>query len=191
MVADMSSDILSEPFEVSDFGLIYAGAQKNAGAAGMTIVIVRDDLMGSPLPKTPTMMNYQIHADKQSLYNTPGSYAIYISGLVFEWLLQLGGVAEMEQRNKAKAKVLYECLDHSRIFRATVKPPHRSRMNIPFLLPSEALDRRFIREAEAAGFVTLKGHSSVGGMRASIYNAMPLEGVERLVDFMMAFEKNL
>lgn len=188
LVADMSSNILGQVYDVSDFGVIYAGAQKNIGPAGMAIVIVRDDLLGKALDITPTMFNYQIHAEAGSRYNTPPCFAIYLSGKVFEWLLDLGGVPAIEEINREKASWLYEFLDNSRIFNSTVKDPYRSIMNVPFVLPSEEMDAKFIKEATQAGLSTLKGHRTVGGMRASIYNAMPPEGVKKLVDFMKKFE---
>ncbi|RMG59065.1 MAG: 3-phosphoserine/phosphohydroxythreonine transaminase [Bacteroidetes bacterium] len=188
LVADMSSNILSQVYRVEDFGLIYAGAQKNIGPAGVTIVIVRRDLLGQVLPATPKMFEYQIHADNDSMYNTPPTYGIYMAGLVFEWVLSQGGVAAMEARNREKAALLYDFLDGSELFSSTVQGAARSIMNVPFLLPSDELNAQFIAEADAAGLKTLKGHRSVGGMRASIYNAMPREGVVALVDFMKAFE---
>lgn len=189
LVADMSSNILSQEYDVSKFGLIYAGAQKNIGPAGVTIVIVRKDLLGRALEVTPTMLNYQTHADNGSMFNTPPCYTIYMAGLVFEWLLEKGGVPAMEKFNKEKAAILYDFLDNSRLFSGTVEKKDRSIMNIPFITSNEDLDARFIAEASATGFKTLKGHRSVGGMRASIYNAMPKEGVEKLVGFMEKFEK--
>jgi phosphoserine aminotransferase len=189
LVADMSSDILSKPYDVSKFALIYAGAQKNIGPAGLTIVIVREDLLGKALDITPTMMNYKIHADEDSMYNTPPCYTIYIAGLVFEWMLANGGVEAMEKKNRKKAAILYDYLDQSKLFKATVNGPERSIMNIPFVTGNDALDEKFIAEASKRGLKTLKGHRSVGGMRASIYNAFPVEGVQTLVDFMQEFEK--
>lgn len=189
LVADMSSDILSKEYDVTKFGLIYAGAQKNIGPAGVTIVIVREDLIGHPLDITPTMLNYKIHADEGSMYNTPPCYTIYIAGLVFEWMLENGGVKAMEKLNREKAAILYDYLDQSKLFKGTVEPRSRSLMNIPFITGSEELDTKFISEASKKGLKTLKGHRSVGGMRASIYNAMPREGVEALVSFMKEFEK--
>lgn len=189
LVADMSSNILSQVYDVSKFGLIYAGAQKNAGPAGATIVIIREDLMGTAMPITPTMLNYKTHADEGSMYNTPPCYAIYIMGLVFNWLLRKGGISAMEKENKAKAALLYDYLDQSAMFKGTVDKADRSLMNIPFVTGNEELDARFISEASKAGLKQLKGHRSVGGMRASIYNAMPHEGVVALVDFMRNFEK--
>jgi len=191
LVADMSSDFLSRPMDVSQFGLIYAGAQKNAGPAGLTMVIIREDLIGSALPITPIMLNYEVAAKANSLYNTPPCFAIYGAGLVFRWLLDNGGLQAAEQRNREKANVLYHFLDQSKFFRAVVKPPHRSLMNIPFLLKDDALNTRFLQETEAAGMVNLKGHRSTGGMRASLYNAMPLEGVQKLTALMADFEKRM
>ena len=188
IVADASSNILSETFEVQKFGIIYAGAQKNIAPAGLTIVIIREDLIGKALPITPFMFNYKTHADEKSLYNTPPCYCIYIAKLVFEWLKNLGGVGAMQKINEQKAAALYEFLDNSTMFKGTAEKSSRSLMNIPFTSPSEERDKKFIKEATAAGFVNLKGHRSVGGMRASIYNAMPLEGVTALVTFMKNFE---
>jgi phosphoserine aminotransferase len=188
LVADMSSDILSRPVDVSRFGLIYAGAQKNIGPAGLTIVIVRDDLIGQVAPKTPVMLDYKTHADNDSMYNTPPTYGIYIAGLVFQWLKKQGGLASIEKHNAAKAKLLYDYLDQSRFFVSPVRREDRSRMNVPFTLKDAALDEEFLKGAKQRGMVQLKGHRSVGGMRASIYNAMPIEGVQRLVDYMREFE---
>ena len=190
LVADASSCILSGPLDVSKFGLLYAGAQKNMGPAGLTVVIVREDLIGGAMEKTPTMLNYKTHADNGSMFNTPPCYAIYICMLVLDWLKNtVGGLSEMEKINRRKAGVLYDFLDRSRLFRGTVVPEARSIMNVPFVPGDAAMDAKFIAEAAAADFVNLKGHRSVGGMRASIYNAMPVEGVEKLVDFMAGFEK--
>ena len=189
LVADMSSNILSQVYDVSKFALIYAGAQKNAGPAGATIVIIREDLLGHAMPVTPTMLNYKTHADEGSMYNTPPCYAIYIMGLVFNWLQQKGGIAAIEKENKEKAALLYNYLDQSAMFKGTVDKADRSLMNIPFVTGNEELDAKFISEASKAGLKQLKGHRSVGGMRASIYNAMPREGVVALVDFMRNFEK--
>jgi phosphoserine aminotransferase len=188
LVADMSSNILSEVYDVTKFGLIYAGAQKNIAPAGVTVVIIRDDLLGKALPITPTMFNYKIHADEKSLYNTPPCYCVYIAKLVFEWIKHQGGVPAIQKINEQKARMLYEFLDNSKMFKGTVAPENRSLMNIPFTSPHEETDKLFIKEAAAAGFVNLKGHRSVGGMRASIYNAMPFDGVKKLVDFMEKFE---
>jgi len=189
LVADMSSHFLSRPIDVSPFGLIYAGAQKNVGPAGLTIVVVRDDLLGKAQKGTPSVMDYQLQAQADSMLNTPASYSIYIAGLVFKWLKALGGVLEIEKRNIAKAKQLYDFLDTSRFFRNPVAKEDRSRMNIPFTLADARLDEEFLKGATKQGMVQLKGHRSVGGMRASIYNAMPIEGVQRLVDYMREFEK--
>ena len=188
LVADMSSNILGQVYDVSRFGLIYAGAQKNIGPAGLTIVIVREKLLGHALEITPTMFNYKTHADNASLYNTPPCYTIYIAGLVFEWLLDLGGVAAIEKINREKAAILYKYLDESKLFKSTVHDPYRSIMNIPFVLPNDELNDKFIKEASREGLKTLKGHRTVGGMRASIYNAMPKDGLTKLVAFMKKFE---
>lgn len=191
LVADMSSCILSEPVDVSKFGVIYAGAQKNMGPAGLTVVIIREDLIGKAMDVTPTMFNYQIHADNDSLYNTPPTYAIYICKLVLEWIKnEIGGLQKMKERNEKKAKILYDFLDSSKMFKGTVEKEVRSIMNIPFVTGSDELDKKFVAEAAARGLINLKGHRTVGGMRASIYNAMPVEGVEALVDFMKEFEAN-
>ena len=189
LVADMSSNILSRQMDVSKFGLIYAGAQKNIGPAGLTIVIVRDDLIGQTLPGTPTMFDYKLQADNESMYNTPPTYGVYIASLVFQWLKAQGGVAAIEKINRAKAQILYDALDASSFFTSHVAKENRSLMNIPFTLKDAALDSEFLKGAEARGMVQLKGHRSVGGMRASIYNAMPVEGVQALVDWMQEFEK--
>lgn len=190
LVADVSSCFLSEPVDVSAYGMLYAGVQKNVGPAGTQIVIIREDLLTDDvLPGTPTMMKYKVHADNDSLYNTPPCYGIYICGKVFKWLLKNGGLEAMKQTNEKKAKLLYDFLDGSKLFRGTVRKEDRSLMNVPFVTGSEELDAEFIKEATAAGFVNLKGHRTVGGMRASIYNAMPMEGVEKLVAFMEEFEK--
>ena len=189
LVADMSSHLLSERLDIQRFGLIYAGAQKNMGPAGVTVVIIRDDLIGDAHPLTPTMLRYQTAVNSRSLYNTPPCYVIYMVGLVLTWLLENGGIEAAERRNKEKAGLLYAYLDQSRLFSAMVEEPHRSLMNIPFVLPDEALTTRFLSEAEAAGLVNLKGYRSVGGMRASLYNAFPFEGVQALVRFMAAFEE--
>ncbi len=191
LVADMSSCILSEPVDVSKFGVIYAGAQKNMGPAGLTVVIIREDLIGKAMDVTPTMFNYQIHADNDSLYNTPPTYAIYICKLVLEWIKnEIGGLQKMKERNEKKAKILYDFLDSSKMFKGTVEKEVRSIMNIPFVTGSDELDKKFVAEAAARGLINLKGHRTFGGMRASIYNAMPVEGVEALVDFMKEFEAN-
>ena len=188
LVADMSSNILSRPVDVSRYGLIYGGAQKNIGPAGLTIVIVREDLLGQALPATPSAFDYKTVADNDSMYNTPPTYAIYIAGLVFKWLQAQGGLAAMEAKNRAKAALLYDYLDTTGFYRAPVARDCRSLMNVPFKLKDEALDAAFLKGAEARGMVQLKGHRSVGGMRASIYNAMPLEGVMALVAYMKEFE---
>ena len=189
LVADMSSNILSRVIDVSKFGLIYGGAQKNIGPAGLTIVIVREDLLGETVPGTPTMMDYKIHAENDSMYNTPPTYGIYMAGLVFKWLKRNGGLAQMEAVNIAKANMLYECLDASSFYHCPVAQADRSRMNVPFTLKDPALDEAFLKEAKARGLVQLKGHRLAGGMRASIYNAMPIEGVKALVDLMKDFER--
>ena len=189
LVADISSCILSEPIDVSKFGILYAGAQKNVAPAGLTIVIIREDLIGKAQDITPTMLNYQTHSDNGSMFNTPPCYCIYIAGLVFKWIKSLGGLEKMKELNEKKAKLLYDFLDSSKLFRGTVCKDDRSLMNVPFVTGNEELDAKFVKEAAAAGFVNLKGHRSVGGMRASIYNAMPLEGVMALVDFMRKFEE--
>ena len=188
LVADMSSNILSREIDVSKFALIYAGAQKNIGPAGLTLVIVREDLLGNVVAGTPTMLDYKVHADNDSMYNTPPTYAMYIAGLVFQWLKKNGGIAAMEANNIAKAKLLYAAIDASNgFYTCPVAVSDRSRMNVPFTLKDAALDGAFVKQAEAAGLLQLKGHRSVGGMRASIYNAMPLEGVAALVAFMQQF----
>lgn len=188
LVADMSSNILSQEYKIEDFGLIYAGAQKNIGPAGLTIVIVRKDLIGKELDHTPLMFKYATHSEKKSAYNTPPCFAIYMAGLVFDWTLENGGVAAMEKRNRAKAQLLYDFFDKSALFEATVKAPDRSIMNVTFKTDTQELDGQFIAEAEQMGLKTLKGYRTVGGMRASIYNPMPIEGVQALVDFMVDFE---
>lgn len=188
LVADMSSDIMSRPIDVSRYGLIYAGAQKNMGPSGVTLVIVREDLLGHALPICPSAFNYKTQADADSMYNTPPTYAIYIAGLVFKYIKQQGGLKAVEEHNKAKAKVLYDFLDESRFFRNPVAPEDRSLMNVPFKLKDESLDEAFLKGAQARGMIQLKGHRSVGGMRASIYNAMPIEGVKALVAYMKEFE---
>jgi phosphoserine aminotransferase len=189
LVTDASSHILSRAIDVSRFGLIYAGAQKNIGPAGLTIVIVRDDLIGQALPTTPEVFNYKVQADADSMINTPPTYAIYIAGLVFQWLKSLGGLAKMEQVNVAKAALLYDYLDQTEFYHSPVAKDDRSRMNIPFTLRNAELDAAFLKAAEGNGLTQLKGHRSVGGMRASIYNAMPMEGVRTLIDFMRDFER--
>ncbi len=190
LVADVSSCFLSEPVDVSKYGVIYGGVQKNIGPAGVVIVIIREDLITEDvLPGTPTMLKYKIHADNASLYNTPPAYGIYICGKVFKWLKAKGGLEAMKEYNEKKAKILYDYLDESKLFKGTVRKEDRSLMNVPFVTGDEELDAKFVKEAAAAGFVNLKGHRTVGGMRASIYNAMPIEGVEKLVAFMKEFEK--
>ncbi len=190
LVADMSSNILSESIDVSKFGVIFAGAQKNIGQAGLTIVIIREDLIGNASEQTPTLLNYKIQADNDSMANTPPCYAIYMAGLVFEWIKQKGGLTAIQKINKEKANILYDYLDSSKIFSSPVKKENRSLMNVPFITGNEDLDAKFIAEATKKGLKTLKGHRTVGGMRASIYNAMPIEGVKALVEFMEEFEKN-
>ena len=191
LVSDVSSMFLSEPMDVSKYGVLWGGVQKNVGPAGVTIVVIRDDLIREDvLPGTPTMLRYKTHADAKSLYNTPPCYNIYVCGLVFKWLKEMGGLSVMKERNEQKAKILYDYLDQSAMFRGTVAPKDRSLMNIPFITGDADLDAKFIAEASAAGFKNLKGHRTVGGMRASLYNAMPQEGVVKLVEFMDAFEKN-
>jgi phosphoserine aminotransferase len=187
LVCDMSSNIVSRAIDVSKYGLIYAGAQKNIGPAGLTIVIVRDDLVGKAVPTPPAMLNYQTHVDAESMYNTPPTYAIYIAGLVFQWLKRNGGVAAMEQKNVEKAKILYDYLDSTDFYRNPVARSDRSRMNVPFTLKDAGLDEEFLKGAKTRGMVQLKGHRSVGGMRASIYNAMPVDGVRALVEYMKEF----
>ena len=189
LVADMSSCILSRPMDVSKFGLIYAGAQKNIGPAGVTVVIVRDDLIGQTVAGTPTMFDYKTHADNESMYNTPPTYGIYIAGLVFKLLKAQGGLEAMERQNVLKANLLYDYMDATDFYNSPVAKENRSRMNVPFTLKDAALDEDFLKGAKARGLVQLKGHRSVGGMRASIYNAMPVEGVRALVDYMKEFEK--
>ena len=190
LVADVSSCFLSEPVDVTKYGIIYGGVQKNIGPAGMVIAIIREDLITEDvLPGTPTMLTYKTHADADSLYNTPNCYCIYMCGKVFKWLKKNGGLAAMKEKNEKKAAILYDYLDQSRLFHGTVEKKDRSLMNVPFVTGDKELDARFVKEAEAAGFVNLKGHRTVGGMRASIYNAMPLEGVEALVAFMKKFEE--
>ncbi len=189
LVADVSSCFLSEPVDVSKYGVIYGGVQKNIGPAGVVICIIREDLITEDvLPGTPTMLRYKIHADNNSLYNTPPAYGIYICGKVFQWLKKRGGLAAMKEYNEKKAKILYDFLDESKLFKGTVEKKDRSLMNVPFVTGDEELDAKFVKEAKAAGFENLKGHRSVGGMRASIYNAMPIEGVEKLVAFMKELE---
>ena len=190
LVSDVSSCFLSEPINVSDYGIVYGGVQKNIGPAGMVISIVREDLITDDvMPFTPTMMKFKTHADAGSMYNTPNCYCIYMCGKVFKWIKSIGGLSAMKERNEAKAKILYDFLDQSEMFSGTVVKEDRSLMNVPFVTGNKELDTKFVKEAEAAGFVNLKGHRTVGGMRASIYNAMPIEGVEALVKFMKDFEE--
>ena len=189
LVADVSSCFLSEPIDVTKYGVIYGGVQKNVGPAGVVIAIIREDLITDDvLEGTPTMLKYKTQADNDSLYNTPPCYGIYICGKVFKWLKSMGGLAAMKEKNEAKAKILYDFLDESKLFKGTVRKEDRSLMNVPFVTGNDELDAKFIKEAKAAGFENLKGHRTVGGMRASIYNAMPQEGVEKLVEFMKKFE---
>ena len=190
LVADVSSCFLSEPIDVSKYGVVYGGVQKNVGPAGVQIVIVRDDLIkdGPALESTPTMMNWKLQADKESLYNTPPCYGIYICGKVFKWIKKMGGLEAMKEHNLKKAEILYNFLDSSKLFKGTVAKEDRSLMNVPFVTGDKDLDAKFVAEAKAAGLENLKGHRTVGGMRASIYNAMPIEGVQALVDFMKKFE---
>ncbi len=189
LVADVSSCFLSEPVDVTKYGIIYGGVQKNVGPAGVVIVIIREDLITEDvLPYTPTMLKYKTHADANSLYNTPPAYGIYICGKVFKWLKKRGGLQAMKEYNEKKAKILYDFLDQSKMFKGTVVKEDRSLMNVPFVTGNDELDAKFIKESKEAGFENLKGHRSVGGMRASIYNAMPIEGVEKLVEFMKKFE---
>lgn len=193
LVADVSSCFLSEPVDVTKYGVIYGGVQKNIGPAGVVIVIIREDLITEDtLPGTPTMLKYKIHADNQSLYNTPPAYGIYICGKVFQWIKRMGGLEAMKVRNEKKAAILYDFLDQSKLFKGTVEKKDRSLMNVPFVTGNTELDAKFVKEAKEAGLENLKGHRTVGGMRASIYNAMPIEGVQKLVEFMKEFEaKNL
>ena len=190
LVSDVSSCFLSEPMDVTKYGIVYGGVQKNIGPAGVVIVIIREDLIPETVDDTvPTMLRYSIHADNGSMYNTPPAYGIYICGKVFKWLKKMGGLEAMKAHNEKKAKILYDFLDRSKLFKGTVRKEDRSLMNVPFVTGDEELDAKFVKEATAAGFVNLKGHRTVGGMRASIYNAMPIEGVEKLVAFMEEFEK--
>ncbi len=189
LVADMSSNILSEVYDVSKFGLIYAGAQKNMGPAGVTVVIIREDLIKETDSSVPTMLQYKIHAENSSLYNTPPCYSIYMCGLVFDWIKRNGGVEAIQKINEEKAQLLYDCIDNSKLFKGTVEKYDRSLMNVNFVTGSEELDKKFVKEAEARGLANLKGYRTVGGMRASIYNAMPVEGVKALVAFMKEFEE--
>ena len=190
LVSDVSSCFLSEPMDVTNYGVVYGGVQKNIGPAGVVIAIIREDLITDDvLPGTPTMLKWKTQADNDSLYNTPPCYNIYICGKVFKWLKKQGGLAAMKEHNEKKAKILYDYLDQSKMFKGTVVPKDRSLMNVPFVIGDKDLEAKFVKEADAAGFVNLKGHRTVGGMRASIYNAMPIEGVEALVEFMKKFEK--
>ena len=189
LVADMSSTILSRPIDVSKYGLIYAGAQKNIGPAGLTIVIVREDLIGQVVAGTPTMFDYKTHADNDSMYNTPPTFGMYVAGLVFKWIGAQGGLAAMEKINREKANLLYDMLDGTTFYNSPVAKENRSLMNVPFTLKDAALDEAFLKGAKERGLLQLKGHRSVGGMRASIYNAMPKAGVQVLVDYMREFEK--
>ena len=190
LVADVSSCFLSEPVDITKYAIMYGGVQKNVGPAGVVIAIIREDLITDDvLPGTPTMLKYKTQADNDSLYNTPPCYGIYICGKVFKWIKNMGGLEVMKQKNEEKAKILYDFLDQSEMFKGTVAPEDRSLMNVPFVTGNDELDAKFVKEAKAAGFENLKGHRSVGGMRASIYNAMPKEGVEKLVEFMKAFEE--
>ena len=190
LVADCSSCIMSEPMDITKYGLIFAGAQKNIGPAGLTVVIIREDLLKETDPNLPTMLDYKIHVKNNSLYNTPPAYSIYICGLVMEWLEDIiGGLDNMKAINEKKAKILYDYLDKSKLFKGTVEKEDRSLMNVPFITGNEELDAKFVKEAAANGLVNIKGHRGVGGMRASIYNAMPIEGVEKLVQFMERFEE--
>ncbi len=189
LVADMSSTILSRPVDVSKYGLIYAGAQKNIGPAGLTIVIVREDLLGQAVAGTPTMFDYKTHADNESMYNTPPTFAMYVAGLVFKWIAAQGGLAAMEKINREKANLLYDCMDGTDFYNSPVAKDNRSLMNVPFTIKDAALDEAFLKGAKERGLLQLKGHRSVGGMRASIYNAMPKAGVQALADYMREFEK--
>ncbi|WKY48478.1 3-phosphoserine/phosphohydroxythreonine transaminase [Eubacteriaceae bacterium ES3] len=189
LVGDMSSNILSEAYDVSKFGIIYAGAQKNMGPSGVTVVVVRKDLIGKEKDFTPTMLKYSVHADNNSCYNTPPCYSIYICKLVYEWVKNLGGIAAMEAINKEKSQKLYDFIDNSQLFKGTVVPEDRSLMNVPFITGSDELDALFVKESKKAGMENLKGHRSVGGMRASIYNAMPMAGIDTLIEFMKKFEQ--
>ncbi len=190
LVSDVSSCFLSEPVDVTKYGIIYGGVQKNIGPAGVVIAIIREDLITEDvLPGTPTMLQYKIHADNESMYNTPPAYGIYVCGKVFKWIKKMGGLDAMKKHNEEKAKILYDFLDESKMFKGTVVKEDRSLMNVPFITGNDELDAKFVKEAKAAGFENLKGHRSVGGMRASIYNAMPIEGVKKLVEFMKKFEE--
>ena len=191
LIADISSCILSEPVDVSKFGMLYAGAQKNVAPAGVTIVIIRKDLIGNAMDITPTMLKYDTHSENGSMFNTPPCYTIYVAGKVIKWTInKFGSLEAMKEHNEKKAAILYNFLDNSELFKGTVVAEDRSLMNVPFVTGDADMDAKFVAEAKAAGFINLKGHRSVGGMRASIYNAMPIEGVEKLVEFMAEFEKN-
>ncbi len=190
LVADMSSHILSEVMDISKFGVIFAGAQKNIGPAGVTVVIIREDLIGNAMDITPTMMNYKTHSENGSMFNTPPTYSVYMAMLVFEWLKELGGISAMQKINENKAAILYDFIDNSKLFKSPVEKKFRSMMNIPFKTGNDDLDSKFLKEASKSGLVQLKGHRLVGGMRASIYNAMPAQGVQTLVDFMKKFESD-
>ncbi len=189
LIADVSSCFFSEPLDISKFAVVYGGAQKNVAPAGLVIVIAREDMLGKARDITPTMLNYQVHADNGSMYNTPPCYTIYMCKLVLEWIKSIGGLEAMKERNEKKAKILYDYLDSSKLFKGTVVKEDRSLMNVPFVIGDKDMEAKFIAEAAAAGFINLKGHKTVGGMRASIYNAMPVEGVEKLVEFMKKFEE--
>ncbi|HOD03247.1 MAG TPA: 3-phosphoserine/phosphohydroxythreonine transaminase, partial [Clostridiales bacterium] len=189
LIADISSCFLSEPLDISKFAMVYGGAQKNVAPAGLVIAIIREDMLGKARDITPTMLNYKIMAENDSLYNTPPCYTIYICKLVLDWIKGLGGLEAMKERNLKKANLLYDFLDNSKLFKGTVVPEDRSLMNVPFVTGNEELDEKFVKAATAAGFVNIKGHRTVGGMRASIYNAMPYEGVQKLVEFLKNFEK--
>ncbi|MDD2647752.1 MAG: 3-phosphoserine/phosphohydroxythreonine transaminase [Eubacteriales bacterium] len=188
LVADMSSNILSEVYNMNDFGVVFAGAQKNIGPSGLCIMIIRKDLLGNAMPACPKLMDWKVEVEKGSMYNTPNTWGIYMAKLTFDWLIENGGVAEMEKRNIEKAKLLYDCIDNSKLFKNTVKPEFRSRMNVTFVTGDKDKDEAFVKAATAAGLMNIKGHRAVGGMRASIYNAMPIEGVKALVDFMQKYE---
>ena len=190
LIADISSCALSEPLDISKFAMVYFGAQKNVAPAGLVVAIIREDMLGDARDITPVMMDYKVQADADSLYNTPPCWTIYICKLVLEWIQnEIGGLDKMKERNERKAKILYDFLDSSKLFKGTVVPEDRSLMNVPFVTGDKELDAKFVKEAAEAGFVNLKGHRTVGGMRASIYNAMPIEGVEKLVAFMQKFEE--
>jgi phosphoserine aminotransferase len=190
LVADMSSEILSKPLDINKFGLIYAGAQKNIGPSGLSIVIIREDLVGHAKAFTPTLYNYQTYVDSKSLYNTPNTFAIYLAGIAFEWLLKNGGVEEIAQHNSHKAKKLYDYIDSSNFYNNKVSQNYRSNMNVVFYTPNADLDKLFVEKATQTNLINLKGHNAIGGLRASIYNAMPQEGVDALIDFMKDFEKH-